>query len=154
MSVQKRADINNIAFILSGQPLTKDDETLLTDGARTAVLAPFTLLAKVSASGKLVPYTDKTATDGSAMPYGIYMGAEIAAALIAAGDVADLPVLVGGGVTVDREQVVIETGGALDDVVLPAGGATDPGQQTIEDLLRDKGIYLESTVDIDGQENT
>ena len=88
---------------------------------------------------------DPTAVNGAQIPRGVYMGDEIAAATIVAGDVADAPILVGGACTVDADQLVMEAGDL--DTVLAGGG-------TVRDALANIGIFTEDTVDIDELENS
>lgn len=149
MSVQASQNNSNIPFILSGNALSRDDQILLTDAGRTTVLAQFTLLAKVAATQKWVPFTDETATNGAAIPQGIYIGDDIASADIAAGDIADLNVLLGGSITADVNQLVIENSKTLDTVVTV--GTTD--LRTVRDHLANRGIFVEETVDISSFEN-
>jgi hypothetical protein len=149
MSVQNSLDVANIPFILSGEAVARDDQVLLTDAGRAIPLAPFTLLAKVAASQKWVPFTDETAVDGSAIPQGVYLGESITAAAIVAGDIPDLFVLVGADVMVDENQVVVENAKTLDTVITV--GTTD--LRTVRDHLACRGIFMEDTVDISGYEN-
>lgn len=146
MSVQNNLDNNNTPFILLANPGASDAAaTLLQDAGRGAVaLVQFTLLAKISATGKYVPYTDIAAVDGSGLPAGIYLGDDIAGADIVAGDVVDLPVLVGGNAFFDENQLILENSLTLATVI---GGVT-LHNQTIRDALKKIGLYSEDTVDI------
>jgi hypothetical protein len=150
MSVQASNDNITVPFIRSGVSYTKNDATLLTDGGRSTDLAKYTLLAQVAASKKWVPFTDETATDGTAVAKGVYLGDAVAAADIAAGDVTGFgPILVGGACTIDNDQLVIENSKTLDTVV----GAASVEAHRVEDDLNEIGIFVEATVDIDGYEN-
>lgn len=149
MSVQASLDNANIPFILSGVGLSRDDQVILTDAGRAIPLAPFTVMAKIAATQKWVPFTNAAATDGSAIPQGIYIGDPITAAAIVAGDIADAFILVGKDVTVDVNQVVVENSLTLDTVITV--GTTD--LRTTRDHLANRGIFTEETVDISGYEN-
>ena len=149
MPVQVSLNNSNTPFVLSGSALSRDDQVLLTDAGRTTVLAQFTLLAKVAATQKWVPFTSEVATDGTAIVQGIYIGDDIAAADIVAGDIADLNVLLGGAITVDVDQLAIENSKTLDTVVTV--GTTD--LRTVRDHLANRGIFVENTVDISSFEN-
>jgi len=150
MPIQESIDNANVPFIQGGNAFSRDDQVLLTDAGRTTVLAQFTLLAKVAASQKWVPFTNEAATNGTAIPQGIYLGDDITAADIVAGDIADLQVLVGGdGVPVDVNQLVIENSKTLDTVITV--GTTD--LRTVRDHLANRGIFIEETVDISSFEN-
>lgn len=151
-AMQARVDQANYSFILSGEPKHKDNETLLTDAARSAVLAPFTVMAQVAASRKWVPLTDVAALDGSNTARGIYIGESIPAATIAAGDVTGLPILVGGPCTVDTQQIVFENSLTLNSVCSDDPAGADNGVvnvRRIEDDLARVGIFAEATIDID-----
>ena len=150
MPLQASIDNANIPFIQGANAFSRDDQVLFTDAGRTTVLAQFTLLAKIAATKKWVPFTNEAATDGTAIPQGIYLGDDIAAADIAAADVVDLQVLVGGdGVPVDVNQLVIENSKTLDTVITV--GTTD--LRTVRDHLANRGIFIEETVDISSFEN-
>lgn len=151
MAVQDRVDQKNFPFILSGQSLSKDNETILQDAGRATPLARFTVMARIAASLKWVPLTDVTAVDGTAIARGIYLGDDIAAADLVAGDVVGAPILVGGGCTVDTQQLVLENSVTLADVVVAAVAAV--GTHVVEDDLAAFGIFVESTLDIDELEN-
>jgi hypothetical protein len=154
MSVQTSADRQVKPFILSGRPLVREAETIAQDAARTAALAPYTLMAKVSATGKWTPWGDVTATDGTAIPQGIYMGDPIAAADLAAADVVNCPIIVGGaGVTFDNGQLVLEElvspPATIDDVITV--GTND--QRTGRERLYANGLFAEDTQETDAYEN-
>lgn len=148
MAVQSRSDNTNVAFILAGQTVVRESQTFLQDAGRATDLVFGTLVAQVAASKKWVPFTDETATDGTAIAKGIILDTIPAASLVA-GDVVDIPVLVGSGCTVAAEQITIENSKTLDTVV----GATTVEAHRVEDDLNEIGIFIESTVDIDGFEN-
>jgi len=145
MGVQTRTDYENFPFVLSGEPLVKPAEILLQDAGRSAALVKHTLMSKVSASGKWVPFTDETATDGSEIPAGI-VKAEISAAELVAGDVDDIPIIVGSDITVDVNQLVIENSKTLATVISSSG-------LTVGDELERHGIFVEATRAIDEYEN-
>jgi hypothetical protein len=149
MSVQNDINVSNIPFILSGVGLSRDDQVILTDAGRAAPLVPFTVMSKVAATGKWVPFTNEAATNGTAIPQGIYLGDAIAAADIVAGDVSDVFILVGKDVTVDVDQIIIENAKTLDTVITI--GTTD--LRTVRDHLATRGIFTEETVDISSFEN-
>ena len=149
MSMQSRSNIDNRAFILSGMTFVKEAETIIQDAGRTAVLKFGTLMAKIAASGKWTPFINEAATNGTAHPQGIYVGDELTAAKIVAGDVLNCPILVGGVCTIDSGQLTIEASKTLATVITV--GTTD--LRTVEDHLQTKGIFVESTVDAAGIEN-
>ncbi len=150
MAQQNRADLNNNPFILSGISYVRNGLTLLQDAGRGAAdLVKFTLMAKIAATGKWVPFTDETAVDGSAIARGIYMGDDIAAADIVAGDVSISSMLVGGVLTFDDGQLTIENSKTLATVV----GAAAVSAHTVQDDLETLGMYVEVVADISGFEN-
>jgi hypothetical protein len=150
MSVQNRGDNSNIPFISSGVSLVKEAETILQDAARVNPLVKKTVMAQIAASKKWVPLTDLAATDGSAIARGVYMGDDIPAADLVAGDVVDVPILVGGGAaTLVREDIVLENALTLDDVLQ----AATINEHRVEDDLNRIGLFPEYTVSIDELEN-
>ena len=149
MAVQESTTNQNFAFVLSGEALSRS-VTLLQDAGRgAAALVYGTLMAKVSATGKWVPFTDETAVDGTATARGIFVGDDVTGAALVAGDVTDVPIYVGGCFTFDAQQLVIENSKLLTTVV---GGATTENR-TVQDDLESFGMYTELTVDIDELEN-
>lgn len=86
----------------------------------------------------------------TAIPAGIYLGTEIAAAALVAGDVTKKQVLVGGfPVYVDKNQLVFENSQTLASVITANGIF-----QTVEDYLANNlGIIAVDSVAIDAQEN-
>lgn len=158
MAVQGRSDRKNYSFILRGETAVKDNEILAQDAARAAVLKKYTVLAQVASSRKWVPLTDVTAAaTGENTARGIYMGDDIAAATLVAGDVTGALILVGGALaTVDAQQLVLENSLTVNSVVNDDPAGADNGVvnvRRIEDDLARIGIYVESTTDIDVLEN-
>ena len=149
MTVQNSADLTNLGFIKSGNPYSTDSATIAQDVARTEDLVFGTVMAYVPGSSNWVPYTDIAATDGSALPRAIYIGDDIASADIVAGDVTNSPMLVGGGCSVDVDQVVLENSLTLETVI----GSGTIAAITVGDYLKTVGIYTEDTIAIDGFEN-
>lgn len=152
MSVQSESSIENTPFVLSGNSKIRESETILQDAGRTAVLAFGTVMGRNLSTAKWEPFSDEAAEDGTAIPQGIYVGDEITAAALVAGDVVNCPILVGGDCTVDRSQVVVENSKTLNTVI--AAAANSPVRKTVQDWLADKGIFVETTEDIDELENT
>jgi hypothetical protein len=144
MSVQVSQNTANQAFVLMGPALTLEDQTFAQDAVRGADLEPYTVLAKVSASGKWVPFTDETAVDGSDRPLGISTK-KIEQADLVAGDVADQVVYVQIPL-LDKNQLIIENSKTLATVITSL-------KITVEEALRQTNIFVEDTVEIDGYEN-
>jgi len=148
---------------LQGDARLLDDETLLTDSARTVPLVFGTIMAQVASSRKWVPWTTVTATDGSAYPLAVYIGPDVAAADLAAGDVTGAPMLVGGAL-LDDTQVVFDKGStgagtALTLNTVINGNAAGSGTATpyfvmiAQRFLELKGLYIAQTVAGDTPEN-
>ena len=150
MAIQASSNIDTTPFIvyeMSGHRV--DKATLLKDTGRgTAVLAPYTLMSQIAATGKWVPFTSVTATDGSAIPSGIYMGAEIAAAAIIAADVVDLPIIT-FGVKFDEDKLVIENSLTLDTIY----ATTTIYAKTVREILLEKSMIASTTNAISNYEN-
>ena len=151
MSVQNSENIANIPFILSGNGLVQEAQTIAQDAARDGDIEYGTVMGRVLSTGLWVPFEDETAEDGTAIPQGIYVGDAIAEADIQAGNVVNCPILVGGQVTIDGDQLVIENSKSLNTVI--AAAANSPVRKTVRDWLADKGLFIESTEDIASYEN-
>lgn len=149
MSVQVTTQNTTEDLYMSGMAISKDQETLLQDAERTAPLVFGTIMAKVAASGKWVPLTNVAATNGEAIARGIFVGADVAAADLVAGDVVDQPIVVGGdALVVDENLITLENSLTLATVV----GATLE-QRTIEDDLISVGIFAGESISITGQQS-
>lgn len=115
----------------------------ITDGGTDFAAADFFTIT-TAAVNKWIPL-DPTASDGSEIFAGIYLGSEITAAAIVAGDVTDLPMLIGGSCSIASSLLVFENSATL---------ATEQSNgKTIEQSMAENGIFAEDTVDIDGFEN-
>lgn len=150
MAVQSRLNQTNYNLILSGATLVKDNETMLQDAGRSTDLVRGTVMAQVAATGKWVPLTDIAATTGEAIARGIYMGDDVLAASLVAGDVTGRLILVGGaGATLASAELTFENSLTAASVV----AATTLAAHTIADDLAAIGLFLEDTIDIDDFEN-
>lgn len=89
--------------------------------------------------------SDYSAYSGFSVARGIYLGPDIIAADIVAGDIEDVHILTGGNTFVDVNQIILE-GSLTIDSVLPSG-------KTVRDALVEISIIPEGTVDISGFEN-
>lgn len=158
MALQGRTDQKNFPLIADGAAICKDNETILTDGARATVLKRGTVMAQVAASKKWVPLTDVAAVDGSNVARGIYIGEDIAAATIVAGDVAGCPIIVYGRPCIfDAQLLVLENSLTLNTVVSDDPAGADNGVvnvRRIEDDLMRIGIMTVGTYDISVLENS
>lgn len=116
---------------------------IITDGATDFIVTDlFTIEA--TAVDKWTAF-EEDEVNGAQIPRGIYLGSEILAATIVAGDVVDNPILVGGACTIDENQLVIEGTATLDSVL--------SNGDTIREALYKVGIFAEDTVDITNFEN-
>lgn len=140
MSVQVRLDNTNLPLVLFGMAVAVSNGVLLQNAGRSGDLVCGTVMAKVSASGKWVPLTNLAATDGGATAQGVYIGPDIAEADIVAGDVTDLPIIVGDA-GIDVQQLVLENSLTLDSVFAP----TTIHSCTVRDQLARRGIFAEET---------
>lgn len=148
MSVQTRQDNVNFPFIRAGTTYTKESQTVVQDAGRSGAMAKNTVMAYDPATSKWNSFTDETATDGTQFPRGILL-ATLSEAEIKAGDVVNVPILVGGCCTVDLDLLVIENSKTLATVInVPAGLNT-----TVELELRKLGIFVEAGIAVDRLEN-
>jgi len=151
MAVQTRVNNDTTPFILGGQSLIKKG-VIAQNGSRTTVLKKYTVLAQLVSGGKYTPFVALNATTGASVPTAIYMGDDIAAADLAAGDIEDVDILVGGGCLVDKNQVVYDDG-TLSNASVVIAIASAFWTMTAEKCLGLFGIYQQDTIDISEIEN-
>jgi hypothetical protein len=151
MAVQTRSNNDTVPFILGGQSLIKKG-TIVQNGARATVLKKYTVMAQLVSGGKYTPFVALNATTGASVPTAIYMGDDIAAADLVAGDIEDVDILVGGGCLVDKNQVVFDDG-ALSNASVVIAIASAFWTMTAEKCLGLFGIYQQDTIDISEIEN-
>jgi hypothetical protein len=89
--------------------------------------------------------TAGTGPDGEDIPSAIYVGDDIDASDIAAGDISDAAMLVGAAF-VDKNQLVLENSLALTSEVKSM-------HMSVESILQMRGLFMEDTVDISSYEN-
>ena len=159
MAVQARLDQANIPFVLEGKPFVAMGQTLLTIAGRTVPLYKYTLMSQIASTLKWAPWlqANLAGTTGTQYPLGIYMGDDLTAAQIAAADVLNLPILVGGsGLVIDEGQLVFDLGdtgvGALGTLAVIPTVPTNLAL-TARSLLHLRGIYPKSTIAISAYEN-
>lgn len=146
---QTRTDHDTSDFIIrSGPALNVADAVFKQDGGRSIDLEPFTLLGRLASGQEYRAYVDEAATDGTAIPAGIYIGPTIPAADIVAGDVENLDVLVYGA-WFDESRLIIENSKTLETII-------DVGTiqaRTVRDYLHYRGLIPFETSTSSGGEN-
>lgn len=149
MAVQAQTNITTVPFIRGGVPYEKDNEVLVQDAGRSGSMVAYTLMAQNPSTLKWEPFSDETATDGTQWPRGILM-ATYTEAQIKAADIPDVPIIVGGkGLVIDEGQLVIENSKTLATVInIPANT-----NKTVETVLREIGIFVQITQDVDAYQN-
>lgn len=138
-------------FVSTSKGLGRSSVSVLSavsGGTGDNISAGTTGLNGASGTGTVVAATGDIYTT---IPAGIYIGTEIAAATLVAGDVTKKQVCVGGfPVYIDKNQMVFENSQALTSVIKVNGLAV-----TVEDFLANNlGIIAVDSVAIDGYENT
>ena len=136
MSVQARLDLDTTGFIFFSFPAFRaDNAVIFQDAGRSGDIVAFTLMAQIAATGKWKTFTDETATDGTAIPAGIFVPShiltEITEADIKAGDVEDVPILTFGA-KFDQGKLVIENAKTLATII--ATGTVNA--MTVEEALK------------------
>jgi len=156
-ALQNSAVNKTFALILSEDAKILPFETLLTDAARTVVLASGTIMSQVASTKKWVPWLNANLADttGLQYPLGVYIGPDVTAAALAAGDVTEAPILVGDAV-LDINLLVFDKGstgaGTANTIdVIP----TVPTSLALrgEAILNMKGIFVTGTQAADLPEN-
>jgi hypothetical protein len=150
MAVQERIDNTNEPLILDGYSFVRE-ATITQDEQRTTDLLKYTVMAKNATTGQWVPFNSLVATTGESVPRGIYMGDDIAAADLAAGNIVDVPIMVGGCCTVNAELVVFDDDTlTIDSIVNPANIEARTVREALYEAV---GIYFEDTISISAFEN-
>lgn len=141
MAVQITNENTNVPFIHNDDSLVRTG-TIAQDDQRTEDLLQYTVLAYNATNQNWVPFTELANTEGESMPRGIYLGATILAADLAAGDVEDVTILVGNAY-VNRNMVVWDQDLQTEDSIVNPGtvNATSAEQA----LAETAGIYLEDS---------
>jgi hypothetical protein len=104
---------------------------IITDAATDFAADDF-FVVTVTANGDSVPF-DSEAVDGSEIPTGIFMGADITAAALVAGDVVDNPVIY-SGLIFDQDKLVFDNGTDTLATVM-ATGRTIRAELELMDLI-------------------
>ena len=146
--VQNDADIDNSPFIVKGPGIYLMNATILTDGGRSEDLKAHTLMAKRASSQKWVPFTNEAATNGEAIPWGIFISADIPYANIVAGDVEGQCILIGNA-EFDESRMVFENAKTFDTIL--ATGTIHA--RTVRDHLLTLGLVEAFTYATSGPEN-
>jgi len=150
MTVQVRQNNVTVPFIKYGTTFVING-SIAQDAARTTDLLQNTVMAYNPTNQNWVPFNDLTQTNGESVPRGIYLGSDIDAADLAAADIENAEILVGGCCTVDKELIVWDDDTLdEDDIVNPA---TIEARTTRHALAAAAGIWIEDTVDISEIEN-
>ena len=149
MAVQERQDLSNTPLILSDES-DVENHSIIQNEQRTTELLYGTVMAQIAASQLWTPFISVAGTDGSGVPRGIYLGDDIDAADLVAGNVEDIPILVGNARV--NESEVIWDGDTLDadTVVAPATVEARTARRALEESVN---IRLEDTVTITAHEN-
>ena len=145
MGVQVRTNNDTRILLRSGGSIYKNG-TIAQDAARTTVLKFGTVMAYNVVNLNWVPWISVVATQGEAIPRGIYVGEEITAADLVAGDIENSAIVTGGSILEVDDDLIV-----YDDGTLTA--ATVVGVSNGEMLLREIGIFLVGTTDNTELEN-
>ena len=146
---QLRSDHDSSDFIIRSSPaLNITDAVFKQDGGRSIDLEPLTLLGRLAAGQEYRAYVDEAATDGTAIPAGIYIGPVIPAADIVAGDVENIDVLIYGA-WFDESRLIIENAKTLETII----GTASIHAKTVRDYLHYRGLIPMPTSTSSGGEN-
>jgi len=148
MAIQVRNDVIIRQLVKGGVPKLKDSGIIVKNTGATKDIPNGTVLAKDPATNLWEPILDVTATDGTAVPRGIYIGDTIPVADVKAANVTNCNIIVGGPISVDDGLLLFESGTvALDDNITAL-------KLTVEDALAQIGIFIQSVDFISPLENS
>jgi len=149
MAVQNRRDLTTEQLILGGESLVMNAD-IAQDAQRATVLLTNTVMAKIAATGLWKPWVNVAGVDGSAIPRGIYVGDDIAAADLVDGNIEDAPIIMADCI-VNENLVVCDDDTLTLDSVIGAGTIYAAiGRDVLEDV---SGIITEACVSISHVEN-
>jgi hypothetical protein len=149
MAVQARLD-NTTNHILTGGESLYRSHTIAQNAQRTTDLLMNTVMALNATTLLWVPFTSLVETNGESVPRGVYLGSDIPAADLVAGNIVGADILIGDSI-IDEEMLV------WDDDTLNANSIVNPA--TIEArtaqyaLQQAANIYFEGSVMISEHEN-
>ena len=151
MAVQNRQDNTNAPFILSDDSLVKTGIIQDLNAQRVDPILQYTVLAKVVGGDDIwMPWNAVNGVDGSAVPRGIYLGADIPVADLVDGEKIGCPILVGNA-TVNENMVVFDQDTLSAESIIGAGTIwAVSGRLAIKEAA---GIFFKDTVDISEYEN-
>ena len=116
LDVQVQTDLINHPYIVDGVPFVKR-VTIKQDAGRSGAMVKGTIMAYDTANKKYVPFSDATATDGTQFPCAVLLEDQTEAA-IKAGDIANVPMIVGGrGLVLNEDLLTWESSTTKDDVI-------------------------------------
>ena len=149
MAVQSRRDNATNKLIRTENSLVRSG-VIAQDATRTTPLLENTVMAFNATTLQWVPFNSLIAVNGESVPRGIYIGGDIPAADLVAGDIEDAPILVGNAV-VDRDMVV------WDQDTLNEGSIVNPAnieaRTALYALQQAANIYFEDSILISYFEN-
>ena len=149
MAVQASSDNTTEPLILSGEAVAKEG-TITQDLARATVLLSNTVMAFNATTQEWVPFTSLVTVNGESVPRGIYLGDNITAAALVAGDITNAPILVGKAV-VSNEVIVFDDDTLdKDDIVNPGTIEARPAGLALQEA---SSIFIEDTISISEFEN-
>jgi hypothetical protein len=144
VDVQTEQNLDNTPFLLSGTAIKTTTAVIAEINPHDFPLAQFTIMAKVSATGKWKPFVDETAEDGTAIPQGIYVGADIPddgsgppAKIL---EQSNVEIVIGGNIMVAEEKLVLENSKTLDTVIVIGEVGSPQDERTVRDRLQSVGI--------------
>jgi hypothetical protein len=147
MTVQSRSDIDNTPFILGGNPVQSESETVAQDAGRTADMVYGTLMSQNPSTKIWSSFVDETGINGTQIPMGVLLRT-LPTADIVAGNVENVPILTGNAI-LNKDLLTIENSKTLDTVV---NSPTNLNKR-VEDLLKWLGIFMADVIDTTGFEN-
>jgi hypothetical protein len=140
-AVQQQTDINGHPYILDGRVVSKQMTVSQDAGRGSADMVKGTVMAYNPTTEEWEPFSNAAATDGTAHPKGI-LWTTLAAADIVAGDIDNVPILVGGSNAILNESLVTFENSLTKDTIvnIPANLNKAAWQ-----LLADIGFQIRAT---------
>jgi hypothetical protein len=139
--VQTEQNLDNTPFLLSGTAIKTTSATIRQIDPHTeGDIKQFTVMSKNATTKKWEPFINEAAEDGTAIPQGIYVGADILQATVEAADVVNVEIVIGGNIMVAEEKLVLENSKTLDTIIVIGEVGSPQDERTVRDRLQSVGI--------------
>lgn len=139
--MESTTNYDTSTLVVGGKRVLVGNATIVADAGRTAVLKENTVMGFIPSTGKWTPFVG--ATLATTVNVGVYVGPDIAAADLVAGDIDGNSIIVGGTerLLVREDLLVIDE----DTTTLDTAVGTGDTATTARHILYRAGIYAQNS---------